>query len=359
MDISKDKIFLISPSFSLGAGGIQTWMKNWVKHSELDFTVLTEEEEDTSFDDEINAEIIRDSILGPIGYLKTAWYAVKNRDKQIHLESPMNAFTVIPAYVLGAEITSHAHGNELIYHENSAGFIRRTLFKLGLKTVEKFVANSEWTSQKLQELGVDEEKIQVIHPGIDFERFHNFELEERKYSSEDKFTLLTVGRLDERKGHKLVLEAIKDIENVEYLIAGSGEMEEEIKQKIQELDIQDKAEMLGYIPDEDLVQLYHESDCFIMTSEKLENSVEGFGIVYLEANAAGKPAIAAKTGGTPSAVKNGETGLLCETKPGEIQEKIREVRKKPEKFKGSAVEWARNHDWKNQIQKIDNFWKGI
>ena len=349
------EIFLISPSFPPGTGGIQTWMKNWVKHSEHDFTVLTEEAEDTSFDEEVDAEVIRDSILGPLGYLRTAWYAVRNRDKQIHLESPMNAFVAIPAKLLGAEITSHAHGNELIYHENSAGFIRRTLFKLGLRTVSKFVVPSEWTKEKLQDFGVDEEKIEVIHPGIDFQKFNDFELEKRKFSSEEKFTLLTVGRLDERKGHKLVLDAIKDLEEVEYLIAGSGEMEEEIKQKIQELDIQDKVEMLGYVPDEDLVQLYHESDCFIMTSTETQNSVEGFGIVYLEANATGLPVIAADTGGTSSSVKDGETGLLTSTDLEEINEKIEELRKNQGKFSEEAVEWAREHDWQNQIQKIDEF----
>lgn len=350
------EIFLISPSFPPGTGGIQTWMKNLVKHSENRFTVLTQEAEDTSFDDEVGAEIIRENILGPMGYLRTAWQALKNRKKHIHLESPMNAFTIIPASILGAKITSHAHGNELIYHENTAGKIRKTLFKLGLNRIQQFIVPSEWTSKKLQKLGVNEEKIEVIHPGLDFEKFHSFELKGRKFSSEEKFTLLTVGRLDERKGHNLVLEAIKDLENVEYLIAGTGEMEEDIKQKIKELDIQDKAKMLGYVLEENLVQLYHESDCFIMTSQKLENSVEGFGIVYLEANACGKPVIAANTGGTSSAVKNRETGLLCEPEPGDIHEKIREIRGKPGKFNDLAVEWARDHDWKKQIQKIDKSW---
>jgi phosphatidylinositol alpha-1,6-mannosyltransferase len=347
------EIFLISPSFPPGTGGIQTWMKNWVKNSEHDFTVLTQKAEDTSFDEQVEAEITRDNILGPVGYLKTAWYAIKNRDKHIHLESPMNAFTVIPAKLLGAQITSHAHGNELIYHENGAGKIRRLLFQQGLKTISKFVVPSEWTREKLRELGVDEDKIEVIHPGIDFEKFNYFELEERKYSSEDKFTLLTVGRLDERKGHKLVLEAIKDIEDVEYLIAGSGEMEEEIKQKIQQLKLEDKVEVLGYVPEEDLVKLYHESDCFIMTSTKTQNSIEGFGIVYLEANAADKSVIGADTGGTPSAIKNGETGLLTSTDSGEIRQEIREIQDNPEKFSGEAVEWARKHDWQNQIAFLD------
>jgi phosphatidylinositol alpha-1,6-mannosyltransferase len=349
------EIFLISPSFPPGTGGIQTWMKNWVKHSKHEFTVLTEKAEDTSFDDEVDADRIRDNILGPVGYLKTAWYAIRNRDKQIHLESPMNAFTVIPAKLFGAKIISHAHGNELIYHENSAGIIRKTLFKLGLNTISQFIVPSEWTKQKLVELGVKEDKIEVIHPGIDFQRFNDFELEERKYSSEEKFILLTVGRLDERKGHKKVLEAIKDLENIEYLIAGSGDMEQEIKQKIEELNIQDKVEMLGYVPDEDLVQLYHESDLFIMTSTKTQNSVEGFGIVYLEANATSLPVIAADTGGTPSAVKDGETGLLTDPNPEDIQGKIQQVREDPEKYKESATKWAKEHDWQNQIYKLDNF----
>ena len=166
-----------------------------------------------------------------------------------------------------------------------------------------------------------------------------------------------MGRLDERKGHKLVLEAMKDLENIEYLIAGSGDMEEEIKQKIQKLDIEDKVEMLGYVPDEDLVQLYHESDCFIMTSTQTQNSIEGFGIVYLEANAAGLPVIAANIGGTASAVKDGETGLLTSIEPAEMKNKIEEIRKEPGKFSEEAIGWAREHDWKNHVQYIDNHLK--
>ena len=67
---------------------------------------------------------------------------------------------------------------------------------------------------------------------------------------------------------------------------------------------------LGDIPDEKLGALYAQADIFAMTSMPHKHSVEGFGLVYLEAGAHGLPVIAHDIGGVPEAVADGETGLL-------------------------------------------------
>jgi phosphatidylinositol alpha-1,6-mannosyltransferase len=335
-------------------------MKNLVKYSENDIAVLTQEAEETSFDDQSEADVIRDKILGPVGYLKTAWHAFRNRNKDlIHLDSPMNTFTVIPASLLGAKVSAHAHGSEMLYHESDAGFIRQKLFKVGLRSVDRFVVPSDWSKSKLQEFGVTKEDVEVIHPGIDYDRFSQKLEDEKEIFSGEKFSLLTVARIDDRKGHTLVLEAIKNLENIEYVIAGSGPYRKQVEKKAEELGISEKVQLLGRVPDNELVNLYSNCDCFIMPSEVRTDKIECFGIVYLEANAAGKPAIGSDTGGIPSAIKNHETGLLAQPNPEDVKQKIQAIRKNPQKYEEKARKWAKQHDWKRQIPKIDEFWLEI
>lgn len=138
----------------------------------------------------------------------------------------------------------------------------------------------------------------------------------RKRPSKNKVIILTVGRLHPRKGQSFILESLNQLPEalkpkVEFWIVGNGkntDYEKELKALIKLSDI--KVKMLGQLNDEELRAVYEKADIFAMTSIHYKKSIEGFGLVYLEASAHGLPVVASHIGGVPDAVAHNKTGLL-------------------------------------------------
>jgi glycosyltransferase involved in cell wall biosynthesis len=128
--------------------------------------------------------------------------------------------------------------------------------------------------------------------------------------------ILTVGRLHPRKGQKFIIEALQALpaaqkESIEYWLVGSNSKEnyeETLKEAAGRSGV--VVRFLGRTPDDELARIYSQADIFAMTSIDHRHSVEGFGLVYLEASAHGLPVVAHAVGGVPEAVVDGVTGLL-------------------------------------------------
>jgi len=144
----------------------------------------------------------------------------------------------------------------------------------------------------------------------------------------DKKIILTVGRLTERKGQDMVIMALPEVIqaklDVVYLLIGRGSEKERLKELAKQFDVENRVIFLSNIDDEDLPLYYKTSDLFITTSRIIkEDDVEGFGMVYLEANSFGLPVIAAPTGGVAEAVIDNLNGLMCDPlNPQDIAVKI-------------------------------------
>jgi glycosyltransferase involved in cell wall biosynthesis len=139
----------------------------------------------------------------------------------------------------------------------------------------------------------------------------------REARERGKIVVLTVGRLHPRKGQLVALEALQMLPSevrsrIEYWIVG-GRNKGNYEDRLRERAAGDSAltvRFFGNIPDEELSEVYDRSDIFALTSINHGHSVEGFGLVYLEAAAHGLPIVAHRVGGVPEAVRNGVTGLL-------------------------------------------------
>jgi glycosyltransferase involved in cell wall biosynthesis len=139
----------------------------------------------------------------------------------------------------------------------------------------------------------------------------------RESRERDKIVILTVGRLHPRKGQLVTLEALRMLpadvrRRIEYWIVGGrnkGNYEDKLR-LMAEADSALTVRFFGNIPDEELSDVYDRSDIFALTSINHGHSVEGFGLVYLEAAAHGLPIVAHRVGGVPEAVRDGVTGLL-------------------------------------------------
>jgi phosphatidylinositol alpha-1,6-mannosyltransferase len=218
------------------------------------------------------------------------------------------------------------YGMDVFYPRS---WVRRSVISLILKQAEKIIAISRYTRMCLTRFGVNIEKSFIITPATDCSYFQpgkDVSSIQDKYSVKGKKVILTVGRLDMRKGQDMVIRSlpviIKEIPEVVYLIVGRGDDRERLVSIVEELSLKDHVYFAGGVHREELPLFYNLCDLFIMVSRELEETgnVEGFGIVYLEANACGKPVIAGKSGGVEDAVVDGYSGFVVNPKdPGAIQ----------------------------------------
>mgnify|MGYP000184110190 CR=1 FL=1 len=194
-----------------------------------------------------------------------------------------------------------------------------------LENADKIIPNSRFTMQEFLNIGIPAEKFDVITPGVDTTRFTPMPKDPaliEKYNLSGKFVLLTVARLDERKGHDFVIRTIARLRNkfrnISYLIVGKGREEEALRKLVNELGVSDKVIFAGFVADEDLPKYYNLSDLFILlnrqssANERLKGDYEGFGIVFLEASACAKPVIAGNFGGIHDAVEDDKSGYIID-----------------------------------------------
>jgi Glycosyltransferase len=218
-----------------------------------------------------------------------------------------------------------AHGNEILS-------LRETEWQrplAALRSASAVLANSRYTAGLLHQLGVLPARVRVVHPGCDTDRFspnaaRAAAYRERLRIEPNRFMLLTVANMVERKGHDMVLRAIAKLRHtiprLIYVIAGEGAQEPILKRLAGELGVSDCVRFLGSVPAQDLPDLYAACDVFVMPARfrDSDNDVEGFGLVYVEASACERPVIGGRSGGVEDAIVDGKTGLLVD--PRDVDE---------------------------------------
>jgi phosphatidylinositol alpha-1,6-mannosyltransferase len=202
-----------------------------------------------------------------------------------------------------------------------------------LRGCRYLVTNSPATTREFVEYGIPGDKLIEILPGVDSRVFTPGPKPEslvRTYGVEGKRVLLTVARLAKRKGHDLVLRALPFLaghHDLHYLIVGAGEDRPRLEALAGETGLENRVTFAGWVEDRDLPDYYRLADIYVMPNrEVLEvtDSLEGFGISFIEAAACGIPAIAGKSGGTGAAVLDRETGYLVDPEnPRELADRIR------------------------------------
>jgi phosphatidylinositol alpha-1,6-mannosyltransferase len=212
----------------------------------------------------------------------------------------------------------YAHGNEIL------GAMKGDWEKprIALRRANRILANSHYTANLVRQLGVKGKKIEVVHPGCDISEFHpvtpDLELRQKLLGPrQTDRVILTVGNLVARKGHDMVIRALpfvrKTMPNVTYLIAGEGPYRRELERLASEAGVRENVVLSGRITAVNLAAVYALCDVFIMPSRERRDlcDVEGFGLVFLEAGACGKPVVGGRSGGIPDAVVDGVTGFLA------------------------------------------------
>jgi phosphatidylinositol alpha-1,6-mannosyltransferase len=228
----------------------------------------------------------------------------------------------------GMTYTCHVWGEELgVAHTSRelTWLTRRVLH--GAKHVVACSTNSG--QLLLEDWHLPAERLSVINPGVDLDCFTPAAPDpaaRQRLGWQGRTVLLTVSRLDKRKGHDMLLRALPAIRqavpDVLYAIVGHGTEWESLHRQVAEQGLGDWVQFLGQFAANDpplLAACYQHCDLFVHPNRQVGNDFEGFGMVLLEAQACGKPVLAGASGGTADTLRDGETGRLvrCE-EPGPL-----------------------------------------
>jgi len=230
---------------------------------------------------------------------------------------PEGLVGLLVARMSGRPLLVYAHGEEITTwrQPGKLGAMRYVFRK-----ADGVVANSEFTRSELLKLGVRGDRIVLINPGVDVRRFRpglpSADLRASIGLAADQKLMLSVGRLSRRKGFDQTIRALPALLarelDVRYAMVGIGEDREHLAALARECGVAERVHLLGHVSPEDLPRWYNAADVVVMPNREVDGDIEGFGMVFIEAAACGKPAVAGRSGGTDSAVIDGETGLLVD-----------------------------------------------
>jgi len=209
-----------------------------------------------------------------------------------------------------------AYGYEFVKFEQRPSMA--ALLRWVYRGAESIPAISSFTAEALAGFGVDESRIAVVRPGarvpepIDPGRVAAVR---RRHHVDEHPYVLSVGRFIQRKGQRTLVRAwplvLEACPNARLLLVGRGPLHGECVSKAKSLGLEGLVHCPGYVPDDDLAALYAGCACFALpTGESGGGQVEGFGLVFTEAHAHGKPVVAGRSGGVADAVIDEQTGLL-------------------------------------------------
>ncbi len=333
-------ILIVALDFKPNTGGIAEYTHQIAQHLYVagdDIMVLSEKmDNDKEFDSTCQYKIIRyDFPKSGSNRLHRFWsgyrtiaHAAKTYSADIIISNCLGSEAHVcwlVSKILNVPYCVFTYGVEINTKVGLKGKIKRIL---GTRSADKVFCCSSFTKEIIKELGVPPGKITILHPGIS----NSFLINSAKSSDYDikeelglnkKKIVLTLSRLVERKGIDKTMEAIalvrQEIPDVVYVIAGDGPYRDTLEELMKKLHLQDNVVFTGYVSEDKKAYYYNAADIFVMPNRELENGdVEGFGIVFLEANAYGKPVIGGRSGGVIDAIVDGKTGLLAN--PSDIKE---------------------------------------
>jgi phosphatidyl-myo-inositol dimannoside synthase len=187
--------------------------------------------------------------------------------------------------------------------------------------LDHMICVSRATREEALRRGLNHDKCTVIPNGVDPDAIHKSgEFKQCRQILSDRIgidlqgrkVLLTVGRLVKRKGIAWFSDRVLPRLDTSclYVIAGDGPEREPIRKIIESRNLGERALLLGRVSDSYRNLLFNAADLFIMPNTRVENDIEGFGIVAIEAGSCGLPVVASDLQGIRDAVIQGETGYL-------------------------------------------------
>ena len=277
---------------------------------------------------------------------------------------PLGYVALLVKWFYGIPYVVYTHGMDVLVPQSS--WHKTWLLKYILLNAKLVVANSEFTKSEVVKLGIGSDKIVVVYPcPVEKSPFHPPLKKGERGGFDTSPIILTVSRLVARKGIDTVLaalpEVMKHVPNVVYVIIGDGPDRARLTKLAAGLTPLvggvNPVLFLGKISDEEKMKWYNKASVFVLVPRALGGDVEGFGMVYLEANAHSLPVVGSCTGGVSEAVLHKENGLVVEPdNPHETAEALIRLLTNPSLgatlgMQGRARVF-KEFQWPQQLQKI-------
>ena len=235
-----------------------------------------------------------------------------------------------------------------------------------LKEADKIIVVSNATKNYVLSLGADPEKVEVLHNGVDLNRFKLLsgvkdEMRKKLGISEDARVVLTVRRLVYKNGIDTLLEsaelAVKKNPKLIFVVVGKGPDFEEVKNRIAQLGIQRNFRLTGFVSDEELPRYYNVADLFALPSK----SGEGLPLVALEAMACGLPVIATNVGGTSEVMSEDYGKLVPPNSPESLGEALVEFSRKDLAVlkKELRTMMEQKYSWDKNVEKLGEIYEEL
>jgi phosphatidylinositol alpha-1,6-mannosyltransferase len=379
------KMLFITDSFPPSEGGSRVYYYNLCKNCKGDkIIVLTKKvDEYEEFDRRQNFKIIRKGRPLPdwkyfryprvfATLLRTLFLVWQVKIDVIHCGEflPAGIVGLLLKKLVRKPYVYYVHGEAITWFKQFP--LQCRLFNTVLKNADRIIAACTYAEEGLRlDYSVSPGKIVKIMPGVDYGRFDPKWTDTnllRELGLEREKVLLTIGRLIERKGQDTVIRAlpriINEVPNVVYVIGGRGYYEQKLKTLAAELKVEEHVKFLGFVPNEKLNSLYSICDVFVMINRDTKEGPEGFGMVFTEASAAGKPVIGGKSGGTEDSIVDGVTGYRVN--PHDVEEVARYIVKilKDAELRRTlgknGREWVvKNFDWREKAKQLELVNKSI
>jgi len=232
----------------------------------------------------------------------------------------------------------YAHGEDMLSYGTSRQLT--WMARCVVRHAAALIANSHHTAMLLQrDWDVDPQRITILAPGVDTSRFSpapHDQAVRRALGWAERFVVLTVGRLQRRKGHDYMIDAVdrlrRDFPDVLYAIVGDGDDRAALEERVRRAGLTAHVRFHGAVDDDQLIRCYQQCDLFALPNRTVGVDLEGFGIVLLEAQACGRAVLAGDSGGTAEAVQDGRTGVIADcNRPESLAVAVAALMRAPER----------------------------
>ncbi len=239
-----------------------------------------------------------------------------------HFFYPDGIAAVILGKIFNKPVTVTVRGNDISLYPDF--WLPRKYIIWAARRASAIIAVCKALAEGVRELEIGHDRIHVMRNGVDLVKFRPLDRQAiRKELELDDFTLISVGHHIERKGHHLVIQALKELADTTLLIAGDGPMEAQLRRLAEDCGVAKRVRFLGALPQDDLAKYYSAADCMVLASSR-----EGWANVLLESMACGTPVVATSIWGTPEVVTMPEAGILIQERSTTgLKSGIQELRK--------------------------------
>jgi len=321
------KTLLVTIDYPPAIGGVATYLEQVASSfSKDELIVLTIPSDKAKEDDQVVRKSLLFSFFWP-KWIKGIWQ-IWRVYKQTNCEQvlvgqvlPVGSMVMVLNKLFSLPYIVQVYGMDLLQAKQSSR--KNALAKSVLHNAQSIITNSEAVKKIVNEFIEISRPVSVVFPVPKNLPRPKPDIEKvllKKYDLKDKKIILTVGRLVARKGQDKTLGAMVHIwqkhPDAVYVIVGNGEEKDRLKNMA--IPHKNQVIFVEHASNEERDAWLGIADIFIMPSRQTSSDIEGYGIVYLEANAMGVPVIGGNQGGAIEAIIHEKTGLLVD--PEDIDE---------------------------------------